>query len=273
MAQVSKTMLKMFAPAPYDGKDHAQALAYLARAKTFFNHLPATFSEGEKFMLLLNLLQDEAAAWALPYYVQLDASPPPWTTFAAFEADFKAHFCAVDDQAAAYQELRQLCRGANRPKVATLKEWTAKFNALAARTALSNEDCRLRYQEALPSELQRQLAVTASDISDLAKMQAVVLKMSQALAAIEATQFQPWKGKGRGRQTQKAAAAMPKKTETRTCRICGKVGHLARNCDANKLAATQIGELEDQIKALEAKLAAATVADKQEVAQKEQEDF
>ena len=104
-------------------------------------------------------------------------------------------------------------------------------------------------------------------------MQAVVLKMSQALAAIEATQFQPWKGKGRGRQTQKAAAAAPKKTETRTCRICGKVGHLARNCDANKLAATQIGELEDQIKALEAKLAAATVADKQEAAQKEAEDF
>ena len=59
MAQVSETMLKMFAPAPYDGKDCAQALAYLARAKTFFNHLPATFSKGEKFMLLLNLLQDK----------------------------------------------------------------------------------------------------------------------------------------------------------------------------------------------------------------------
>ena len=103
--------------------------------------------------------------------------------------------------------------------------------------------------------------------------QAVVLKMSQSLAAIEATQFQPWKGKGRGRQTQKAAAATPKKPETRTCRICGKVGHLARNCDANKLAATQIGELEDQVKALEAKLAAVSIADKQEVAQKEQEDF
>lgn len=144
---------------------------------------------------------------------------------------------------------------------------------MAMRTSLSSDDQRLRYQEALPLDLQRHLAIMASDISTLAKMQAVVLKMSQSLAAIKATQFQPWKGKGKGRPPQKAAATGQKKMEMRTCRICGKVGHLARNCETNKAAATHVGKLEDDVKALEAKLAAASIASKQQADQEKAEDF
>ena len=61
--------------------------------------------------------------------------------------------------------------------------------------------------------------------------------------------------------------------ETRTCRICGKVGHLTCNCEANKAAATHVGELEDTVKALEAKLAAASIASKQQADQEKAEDF
>ena len=59
------------------------------------------------------------------------------------------------------------------------------------------------------------------------------------------------------------AATGQKKVETRTCRICGKVGYLVRNCEANKEAAIHMGELEDAVKALEAKLAATSIASKQ----------
>lgn len=102
-------MLKLFTPSHYDGKDRTEALAYLTRAKVFFAKLPKDFQNPDKFMLLLNLLTGDTVAWALPFYSRLEDSPPPWVDFAAFEADFKAHFCAVEDQAAAFNELKQLC--------------------------------------------------------------------------------------------------------------------------------------------------------------------
>ena len=105
---IPDSLVKLLAPEPYHGKDPVAALAFLSRAKAFFDNLPTTVTRDLKFQMILGFLKDDAAVWALPYYAQLGGSSPCWADFAAFETDFKAHFCAVDDKASAYEELRQL---------------------------------------------------------------------------------------------------------------------------------------------------------------------
>ena len=197
---IPDSLVKLLAPEPYHGKDPVAALAFLSRAKAFFDNLPTAVTRDLKFQMILGFLKDDAAVWALPYYAQLGGSSPCWADFVAFETDFKAHFCAVDDKASAYEELRQLNRGAQRPKMATVKEWTAKFTAIAARTGLGEEDKRMRYRDGLPEQLRTALITSGRDVSTFAKMQKEALEISQGLASIEASKFRPFKGKGKEQQ-------------------------------------------------------------------------
>ena len=167
---IPDSLVKLLAPEPYHGKDPVAALAFLSRAKAFFDNLPTAVTRDLKFQMILGFLKDDAAVWALPYYAQLGGSSPCWADFAAFETDFKAHFCAVDDKASAYEELRQLNRGAQRPKMATVKEWTAKFTAIAARTGLGEEDKRMHYRDGLPEQLRTTLITSGRDVLTFAKM-------------------------------------------------------------------------------------------------------
>ncbi len=64
------------------------------------------FTPKLKFMTLLNLLVEDAAVWAIPFYPILGASPPPWSMFDDFKHNFKVHFCPVDNGAAAFEELK-----------------------------------------------------------------------------------------------------------------------------------------------------------------------
>ncbi len=61
--------------------------------------------------------------------------------------------------------------------------------------------------------------------------------------------------------------------ETRTCCVCGKVGHFAHHCPADRAAVTHVGDLEDQIQVLQEKLAAMSIADNWEADHKKVEDF
>lgn len=246
---LSDSMIKMLQPSEYDGKGTVGALAFLARASTFYTILPSTMPTVMKFMMILNCLKDDAANWAQPYYTLLSASPPCWADWDAFAKDFKAHFCAVDDRAAAYNELRQLNRKAQRPRMDQVQDWTAKFNAAAARTELGDVDKRQRYMEGLPSELQTSLVTSGRTIDTLPELQAAALTVSQQLATIKANQFQPFKHKGK-EQVNAAGTSAPK--ETRTCYKCGQVGHISRNCKAKKVAATaETDALKAQIKELQ----------------------
>ncbi len=253
-------MVRMLTPATFNGKTHGEALVYLARTWSFFDNPPMGFTPELKFMTLLNLLAEDAAVWAIQFYLRLGASPPPWSTFDFSEHNFKVHVCPVDDAAAAFEKLKNWGCGVSHPRMMNLQEWTAKFNALVACTMLSNEDKGMHYCDALPHDLRRQLAVTSGDVSTIVKMQTVVLCMAQSLAAINATQSQPWRTKGKGKQTPCTDAALPGNTkppatttprqETCTCHVHGKVGHLACNCLTNHVAAAHVGNLEDHIQAL-----------------------
>ena len=258
---IPDSLVKLLAPEPYHGKDPIAALAFLSRSKAFFDNLPTAVTNDLKFQMILGFLKDDAAVWALPYYAQLGGSQPCWADFAAFETDFKAHFCAVDDKASAYEELRQLNRGAQRPKMATVKEWTAKFTAIAARTGLGEEDKRMRYRDGLPEQLRTALITSGRDVSTFAKMQKEALEISQGLASIEASKFRPFKGKGK---EQVAGASTDQQPETRTCFKCGKLGHIARNCKAKKISTAQFEQMEAKMKQLQEQLASVKVAEKTE---------
>ena len=263
-ATISDGLVKLLQPAPFTGKSAVEGLAFLAKAKRFFDALPTSLTAPLKFTMILGLLTEDAANWAMPFFAQLDASPPCWSTFDEFEKAFKAHFCAIDDQEAAYQELCQLGRRSERPRLDQVKDWTAKFNATAAHTKLGDEDRRQRYFEGLPAELQKALAVGGRDISSLALLQAAALTVSQTLATVAANQFQPFKGKGKNRQ-QVNAAGTGRAKETRTCFVCGKPGHLAQNCSFRKVAATsETDALKAQIDELTKQLAALKGVEKEE---------
>ena len=86
----------------------------------------------------------------------------------------------MDDRKAAISELNKLC--AVPKQLGTVKEYTASFNAIAARTPFSLEDRRDRYVAALPTRLQDEFAITAHVIDTLAQAQKVALLMDQQLA-------------------------------------------------------------------------------------------
>lgn len=183
----------------------------------------------------------------------------------AFEAAFKAHFCAADDKEAAVAELVKLCKAYH--KVGTVKEYTTDFNAIAARTSFSDEDKRERYRTGLPPRIKDILATTAHDISDLAKIQKVALLFDQGLLTREEERPKSfgWKKKG------ERAAATGKKPFEGNCYLCGKPGHRKFQCPdkgqqvaSSSSGTTEMAALQAQIKAMEERIAALTVAEKKE---------
>ena len=193
----------------------------------------------------------------------------PWADYAAFETDFKAHFCAADDTQAAIAELTKLCKASHKP--GTVKTYTADFNAIAARTKFSDDDKLERYRTGLPYKLKDIFAQGAHDISTLTKIQTVALAVDQNLAMREEErpkQFGGWKRKG-----EKAAASNNGK-KVWDCWNCGEMGHRSFQCKKPKVERQQaassssgtgeVATLQAQIKEMKEAIAALTVAAKKE---------
>ena len=225
-------------------------------------------------MVILSRLTDTAAQWAGPYMIQVaTGTTPPWADADAFAKDFEDHFCAVDDKNAAITELRKLTKQSH--KLGTVKDYTTQFNAIAARTGFSDDDKRDRYVHGLPYKIQDEFAITAHAVGTLAEAQKVALSMDQNLAsrAEERPKFKPF---GKGRSERLTANQGPKGV----CWNCGQPGHLKRDCrnPAQAIASTstptptpatsattdELVALREQIKAMNERIAAITVAREKE---------
>ena len=134
-------LLSQIAPPTYDGKTAQDGLRFVSAARIYHNTL-TTAAPGldpiVTWITVLSKLTEGAADWAGPHIVALANAKSPWADFNAFETAFKAHFCAADDKEAAVAELVKLCKAYH--KVGTVKEYTAQFNAIAARTSFSDAD-------------------------------------------------------------------------------------------------------------------------------------
>ena len=138
---------------------------------------------------------------------------------------------------------------------------------IAARTSFSDEDKRERYRTGLPPRIKDILATTAHDISDLTKIQKVALLFDQGLLTREEERPKlfGWKKKG------ERAAATGKKPFEGNCYLCGKPGHRKFQCPdkgqqvaSSSSGTTEMAALQAQIKAMEERIAALTVAEKKE---------
>ena len=90
-------------------------------------------------MIILNKLLEEAAAWAGPFIVKVATdSAILWADCTAFTMDFKAHFCAANNNQATIRELTKLCKALH--KLSMVKDYTTEFNTIAAHMAFSNTD-------------------------------------------------------------------------------------------------------------------------------------
>ena len=170
------------APREYDGKLAQDGLRFVAQARIYHTTLGIALPGLQPMIVwstILNKLTDGAADWAGPHTITLASGGTPWVDLDAFEAAFKAHFCAADDKEAAVAELVKLCKAYH--KVGTVKEYTADFNAIAAQTSFSDEDKREQYRTGLPPRIKDVLVTSTHDISDLAKIQKVTLLLDQAL--------------------------------------------------------------------------------------------
>ncbi|TFK78359.1 hypothetical protein K466DRAFT_507392, partial [Polyporus arcularius HHB13444] len=129
----------------YDGKNAQEGLTFISSAKAY-HEVAATAGAGVNlvWMVILNRITGDAASWAGPHIITA-ATTTPWPDVTAFEDVFKAHFCAVDDKEAATAELVKLCKASHR--LGTVKEYTAEFNVVAARTAFSVDDKREHHRE------------------------------------------------------------------------------------------------------------------------------
>ena len=220
-------LLTQVAPREYDGKSAQDGLRFVAQARIYHTTLGIALPGLQPMIVwstILNKLTDGAADWAGPHTITLASGGTPWVDLDAFEAAFKAHFCAADDKEAAVAELVKLCKAYH--KVGTVKEYTTDFNAIAARTSFSDEDKRERYRTGLPPRIKDILATTAHDISDLAKIQKVALLFDQGLLTREEERPKSfgWKKKG------ERAAATGKKPFEGNCYLCGKPGHRKFQC-------------------------------------------
>ena len=174
-------ILSQLIPREYDGKSAQEGRRFLAHTRLYLDQMDiAKIAPAISWIIALNRLTDHAARWADPFIIQIAEGHTPWSTRKAFVADFKSHFCAADDRKAAISELNKLC--AVPKQLGTVKEYTASFNAIAARTPFSLEDRRDHYVAALPTRLQDEFAITAHVIDTLAQAQKVALLMDQQLA-------------------------------------------------------------------------------------------
>ena len=263
-------LLNQLAPREYDGKSAQDGLRFLASAQIYHATLLAQGVAAQIcWITVLNKLTEGAAAWAGPHIVKVaTGTAMPWADFPTFETAFKAHFCAVDDEQAAIAELVKVCKASH--KLGTVKEYTAEFNAVAARTKFSNEDKLERYRAGLPYKLKDIFAQGAHDISTLTKIQTVALSVDQNLAMREEErpkQFGGWKKRG-----EKAAASGTGK-KTFECWNCGETGHRAFQCKKPKVerpqaasssSGTEVAALQAQLKEMKEQIAALTLASKKE---------
>src|SRR5262245_13641487 len=90
-------LLNQLAQREYDDKSAQEELCFIAAAQVYHTVLTNQGVTADTcWIVILKKLTEGAAAWAGPHIIQVaTGTAMPWADYAAFETDFKAHFCAA----------------------------------------------------------------------------------------------------------------------------------------------------------------------------------
>ena len=104
---------------------------------------------------VLNLIEDEARTWALPYLETIAARRTPFSRlYRLFTEAFTKRFAPLDTTEAAQEALKSLKQGKH-----SMAEYISRFNQYTRQTGWSSADHRTRFYDGLQDQLKDNLAI------------------------------------------------------------------------------------------------------------------
>ena len=115
---------------------------------------------------ILNLMEDEAQTWALPYLEDLLQGGSPFTgDYDNFVATFNKHFAPHDSVKTARDVLKHIKQGKN-----SVVEYQARFDQFTSQTGWSDADHHTRFYDGLSEAIKDSLAITDRPIGTLTEL-------------------------------------------------------------------------------------------------------
>ena len=115
---------------------------------------------------ILNLMEDEAQTWALPYLEDLSQGGSPFTgDYDNFVTAFNKHFVPHDSVETARDALKHIKQGKN-----SVVEYQAQFDQFTSQTGWSDADHCTRFYDGLSEAIKDSLAITDRPIGTLTEL-------------------------------------------------------------------------------------------------------
>ena len=126
---------------------------------------------------ILNLMEDEARTWALPYLEDLSQGRSPFTgDYDNFMATFNKCFAPHDSVETARDALKHIKQGKN-----SVAEYQARFDQFTSQTGWSDADHCTRFYDGLSEAIKDSLAITDRPIRTLTKLKKAAQVLDQRM--------------------------------------------------------------------------------------------
>ena len=123
-------------------------------------------NEDKWIAAVLNLMEDKARTWALPYLEMLAQSLHPFSgSYTNFTKAFTKCFAPLDSTEAAQDALKALKQGKQ-----SVVEYISKFDQFTSQTGWSNANHCTRFYDGLNKAIKDNLAITNQPITSLNKL-------------------------------------------------------------------------------------------------------
>ena len=124
---------------------------------------------------VLNLMEEDARTWALPYLEELGRGNQPFKAdWVEFEKLFKQRFMPQDSQEVARKALKNIEQGKQ-----TVAEYMSKFDQYTMQTGWSDADHCTRYYDGLNDKVKDSMAITDRPIATFEELRKVALILDQ----------------------------------------------------------------------------------------------
>ena len=131
---------------------------------------------------VLNLMEEGARTWALPYLEELGRGKQSFKgDWVEFEKAFMQRFMPQDSQEVARKALKNIKQGKQ-----TVAEYMSKFDQYTMQTGWSDADHHTRYYDGLNDKVKDSMAITDRPISTFEELRKVALVLDQHIRQREA---------------------------------------------------------------------------------------